>query len=286
MAVNLNTAQKQNAEVKIVGNKGLSSSKDDFIAQKLKERNLDRVNQNSAAVQPKTGFYTHYIKRVLDIVISFAALTVLLPVNVVLGICTYFDVGRPIFFRQSRVGKDGEIFELVKFRNMTNKTDADGNLLPPSQRVTKFGKFVRKYSLDELLNFWSVLKGDMSIIGPRPLPIFFHERYSDRHKMRCAVKPGLECPRVIPTDESVSKYHVQFENDIWYVENISFMVDCKMVFQMFTMVFNRKYRSKTASVNSYFAGYDDDNIAISSNKAAEKYPELAMEYEQQSKVNQ
>lgn len=264
---------------KIVGNKGLSSSREDFIAAELKKRNLEKVNRDSAPVHLRDGFYVRYGKRMLDLVIGLIAFTVFAPVNLVLAVCTFFDVGRPIIFRQSRVGKDGKLFEIIKFRNMTNATDENGNLLPPSQRVTKFGKFVRKYSLDELMNFWSVIKGDMSIIGPRPLPLFFNERYSDRHKMRCAVKPGLECPRVIPQDDSVSKYQIQFENDVWYVENVSFATDCRMVFQLFTMVFNSRYRSKTAAANSYFAGYDDHNNAISSNKALELYPELAEAFE-------
>lgn len=269
-----NAESVKTAQPAVLGNKGLSSSKEDFVAAELKKRNLDRVNRESAPVVPKTGFYVRYGKRCLDLIIGLTAFTVFLPVNLVLGVCTFFDVGSPIFFRQSRVGKNGKRFNLIKFRNMTNATDENGNLLPPSQRVTKFGKFVRKYSLDELLNFWSVVKGDMSIIGPRPLPIFFEERYSDRHKMRCAVKPGLECPRLIPADDSVSKYQVQFENDIWYVENVSFATDCKMVFRLFSMVFNSKYRSKTAAGNSYFAGYDENNNAISCNKALEHYPEL------------
>ena len=128
---------------KPVGN-ALISSKEQFIAQLLKERNLERVNQESAAVKPREGFYVRHGKRALDFVIALAALTVTAPINLVLAICTYFDVGRPIIFRQTRVGKGGKEFQIIKFRNMTNEKDENGNLLPASQRVTKFGKFVRK----------------------------------------------------------------------------------------------------------------------------------------------
>ena len=176
------------------------------------------------------------------------------------------DVGSPIFYKQTRVGKDGKEFLLVKFRNMNNKTDADGKLLPPAQRVTKFGKVVRKLSLDELLNFWSVLKGDMSIIGPRPLPVFLYERMSDRHKKRTAVRPGLECPRVIKLDYvDTCRYQRTFENDIWYVENVSLSQDIKLVFMLVKMVFSFGKRSEQAAGEgvSYFVGYDKDGHAMS-----------------------
>ena len=157
---------------------------------------------------------------------------------------------------------------LVKFRNMNNKTDADGKLLPPSQRVTKFGKFMRKLSLDELLNFWSVLKGDMSIIGPRPQPVFIYERMCDRHKMRTAVRPGLECPRVIHVPgEEICKFQRTFENDVWYVENVSLLQDIKMMLLLVKMVFSFGKRGNQAEGKgiSYFVGYNADGIAIGMN---------------------
>ena len=163
---------------------------------------------------------------------------------------------------------------------MNMKTDADGNLLPPSQRVTKFGKFMRKLSLDELMNFWSVLKGDMSIIGPRPQPVFIHERMSNRHQMRSAVRPGLECPRMIHVpEEEIFRYNRTFENDIWYVENLSFWLDVKMLFALVDMVFSFKKRSNQAKGKgiTYFIGYNEKGQAMSlinyRNLAAEgKYP--------------
>ena len=239
---------------------------------------MERVNRESKQVIPKTGFYVRYGKRVVDFIVALLAFIVFSPLNIILAICTFFDVGSPIIFRQTRIGKDGKEFQIVKFRNMTNEKDTDGNLLPASQRVTKFGKIVRKYSLDELMNFWSVLKGDMSIIGPRPLPVFFNERYSERHRMRNVVRPGLECPRML-RDENVPRYHEQFENDIWYVENISFVTDIKMVVMLFKMTFNTKYRKIGSEGGSYFVGYDENNHATSLKMVCKKHPEYEMEYE-------
>lgn len=253
---------------KLIGNKNLVSSEEEYAAQLLREKNLKHKNDISKKVCPKNTFYTQYGKRFCDIFIAFPVFIFLLPINIILGVFTFFDVGNPIFYRQTRVGKDGKKFTLIKFRNMNNNVDAEGKLLPPSQRVTKFGKIVRKLSLDELLNFWSILKGDMSIIGPRPQPVFIYERMCERHKMRVAVKPGLECPRVIHVQgEEICKFQQTFENDIWYVENCSFMLDIKMLFLLFKMVFSINKRGKQASGKgiSYFVGYTKEGIAIGLN---------------------
>ena len=238
----------------------------------LREKNLDRTNAISAQVNPENTIYTRYIKRLLDILIAFPIFVITLPINLVLGICTYFDVGRPIFYKQTRCGKDGKMFTMIKFRNMTNETDKDGKLLPAKERVTKFGRIMRKYSLDELLNFWNVLKGDMSIIGPRPLPAFFSDRMSDRHKMRYVVRPGLECPRIIEMDESVCPYHHQFENDIWYVENVGLKTDVFLIVHLVKMtLFSSKIRKRNADGASYFVGYDEEGQALSLTRAKRMY---------------
>lgn len=251
-----------------VGNASLVSNEEEQVARMLRDKYLETKNRTAAPVFPKDTFYTRHGKRILDILISFPAFVLLLPVNTILGIGTLIDVGVPILYKQTRVGKDGKNFTLVKFRNMNNKTDSDGKLLPPSQRVTKYGKIVRKLSLDELLNFWSVLKGDMSIIGPRPQPVFIYERMCDRHKMRTAVRPGLECPRVIHVPgEEICKFQQTFENDIWYVENVSFVQDVKMLFRLMKMTFSMRNRGKQAAGKgiSYFVGYNKDGIAIGMN---------------------
>lgn len=248
------------------GNKNLASNEEKTAVEYLREHFLEQTNKMSVAVHPRKSFYTKFGKRCLDILISLPAFIILFPFNLIFGICTFFDVGRPVFFKQSRMGMDEKTFTMVKFRNMNEKMDKDGNLLPPSQRVTKFGKVMRKLSLDELLNFWSVLKGDMSIIGPRPQPVFIHERLSERHKMRTAVRPGLECPRMIHVpEEEIFKYNRTFENDIWYVENVSFLLDVKMILALVKMVFSFGKRGNQAKGKgvSYFVGYNEKGQAMS-----------------------
>lgn len=254
-----------------VGNKNLVSNEEEAFARFLRERNLEMTNAQDQKVNPQSNFYSKYIKRGLDLLISVPVFTVLLPFNLIFGVCTYFDVGKPIFYKQTRIGKDGKPFTMAKFRNMNNNTDADGKLLPASERVTKFGKFMRKFSLDELLNFWYVVKGDMSIIGPRPLPEFFVERMSERHKMRHAVRPGLECPYTVPEGSKLNNYYWKFENDIWYVENISFKTDLMMLVKLFKLTFNMSNRGNHAGGLSYFIGYDDEGHAISLREAKEVY---------------
>ena len=254
------------------GIKGMVSSEESEIAEMLRERNLERVNAESAPVQFKNTLYSRLIKRFIDIAVSLPICIILLPIYALIAIGTFIDVGKPVVFKQTRVGKDGEPFNMIKFRSMNNKTDSEGRLLPAAQRLTKFGKFLRKTSLDELPEFWNVLSGKMSIIGPRPMPTVFVDRMSERHKMRHAVRPGLECPRVFNgNDPQTSAYYYQFESDIWYVENISLRTDIKMVFMLVKMVFSRKTRAKHANVASYFVGYDDEGKAISTKLAMQIY---------------
>ena len=136
-----------------------------LIADYVRSHNLDKVNKNSQPVEFEETFYVKYIKRLLDIIISLFVIIITLPVNIFLGFCTYFDVGRPVFFKQRRPGKDGKLFTLVKFRNMRNAVDEKGYWLPIEQRVTKFGSFVRKTSLDELLNFYSIFTFFRTVIN-------------------------------------------------------------------------------------------------------------------------
>lgn len=241
-----------------------------LVGKVIADENLAYVNAHSAQVHPKNTFYTAYGKRALDFLIALAATCVFLPINLLLAVCTYFDVGTPIFFKQTRIGMHGKPFVLVKFRNMNNKTDANGDLLPGKDRVTRFGRFVRKTSLDELLNFLSVLKGDMSIIGPRPLVDGYNERFSERHKYRWAVRPGLECPMMRPVKNLT--WSDQFENDIWYVENVSLMTDIKMLFALVRVAFDRKSTAMRGSaVRGSFMGYNRDGSSINSQKVPIEY---------------
>ena len=244
------------------------------IADMLAADNLSIVDAKLDDVIPSSTWYVRYGKRVLDIAISGCALIVTLPINLVVGIITFFDVGRPIFFKQQRVGRNGDLFTVIKFRNMRNTTDENGELLPASQRVTKFGKFVRRTSIDELLNFWSVFKGDMSILGPRPLVPEYTHRYNKRHKMRLVVRPGLECPPR-KLDGHVWTWQEQFDNDVWYVENLSFKTDCMMFINLVKFAFDRKSTAARAvSSRGIFMGYGTDGCVLDLDATLEKYPEL------------
>lgn len=255
-----------------IENKDIISIEEEWVSQILQEKNLDYANRVAEKVYPRNTIYTRIIKRALDIMVSLPVFIVLLPLNCFFALCTFLDVGNPILYKQTRVGKDGKFFTIVKFRTMIDKRDEYGKLLPPSQRVTKFGLFMRKFSLDELLNFWSVLKGDMSIIGPRPLLAFTYEHMNERHKMSTAVRPGLECPRVISVKcKNGSMYQQSYENAVWYVENVSFWTDIKMLCLLVKMVFSLHKREKQAHGVSCFVGYDDDGCAISLNKYKELY---------------
>lgn len=243
------------------------------LADKLAEERLPSINATLAPVLPSKTLYARIVKRGIDIVVSAVALVVTLPVNAVAAIMTLKDVGRPIFFKQLRVGKDGKEFTLIKFRNMTNECDEHGELLPPSKRVTSFGKFMRKTSLDELLNFWSVFKGDMSLIGPRPLVPEYTHRYCERHKARLLVRPGLECPPRKLADHPWT-WQEQFENDVWYVENVSFKTDCLMLFNLVRFAFDKKNSAMRASAQrGPFMGYDLKGNALGLEQLDQAYVE-------------
>ncbi|MBR3628910.1 MAG: sugar transferase [Oscillospiraceae bacterium] len=231
------------------------------IADKLSAERLPEVNQKVQPVHARNTFYVRYVKRGLDFLIALVVLILTLPINLLIGIITLFDVGRPIFFLQERSGMNEKPFNLIKFRNMRNTVDEHGALLPADKRVTKWGRFVRKTSLDELLNFVSILKGDMSIIGPRPLPVQYLSRYNARHRERLKVRPGLECPPLHA--EVMRNWQDQFENDVWYVENVSFMTDCKMIWRLIKFTFDRKNSTKRGQAGrSAFMGYSCDGVAI------------------------
>ena len=246
------------------------------MADYIRRDNLDAVNEKCVRPMPRDSFYTRYGKRALDIVFGGLAFVVTLPINAVIGCCTFFDVGRPILFKMERPGKGGKPFTLVKFRNMRDERDKNGDLLLGSQRVTKFGKVMRRTSSDELLNFWSILKGDMSIIGPRPLTMGYVERYNDRHKTRMAVRPGLECP-ILGSGSRSYTWEEQFENDVWYVENVSLLTDVKMCFGVARLTFSKNAtKSRSAATRRGFMGYDEAGNIISLDTVPERYVDEAL----------
>lgn len=176
----------------------------------------------------KRTFYTVIVKRVLDILLSGLAILILSPLFIIIAILEILVHGRPILFSQERPGLHGKVFKVYKFRSMTNERDENGELLPSEQRLTSFGRFIRRFSFDELPELFCIFTGKMSIIGPRPLLVKYLPLYTKRHMMRHEVKPGFACVPLHPI--STWTWNDQFENDIWYVENCSLLIDVKMVF--------------------------------------------------------
>lgn len=185
------------------------------------------------------SFYVKYVKRALDIVVAIIAVIITAPINIVLVVITAFDVGFPLLFVHKRPGLGEKPIKIIKFRNMKNTVDENGKLLPAAERVTRWGTIARKTSLDELLQFWLILVGKMSVIGPRPLLMEYLPRYSLEQHMRHSVKPGLECPVMIE-GLNMDIWEERFKNDVWYVKNVSFTTDCKMMVKLFRLVVNRK----------------------------------------------
>lgn len=183
--------------------------------------------------------YKKYIKRLLDIVLSVIALVVLSPILLILTVVGAVMMKGNPFFTQLRPGKDEKIFKLVKFCSMTNAKDKDGNLLPDEERLTKYGKFLRSTSLDELPELFNILKGDLSIVGPRPLVPEYLPFYTDEEKHRHDVRPGLTGLAQVNGRNSIS-WDEKFQYDLQYIRNISFVFDVKIIFKTVGLVFARK----------------------------------------------
>jgi len=168
------------------------------------------------------------MKRLFDLISSFIGLLFLLPVIILIVLLVRFKIGSPIFFKQARPGLNGEIFNMYKFRTMTNERDKNGVLKPDSVRLTKFGKFLRSTSLDELPGLWSALKGDMSLVGPRPLLVEYLPLYSEKQSRRHDIKPGITGWAQVNGRNAIS-WDEKFELDVWYVDNQSFWLDIKIL---------------------------------------------------------
>ena len=184
----------------------------------------------------KKTIYSVFIKRLLDIIISTIILVIFSWLYIILAILVRVKLGSPVLFKQPRPGKDDKIFNMYKFRTMTDARDENGKLLPDKDRLTKFGKLLRKTSLDELPELFCILKGDMSFIGPRPLLVEYLPYYTEREKLRHTVRPGLTGLAQASGRNTVD-WDTRFELDATYVENLSFIMDLKVIAMTFKTVF-------------------------------------------------
>ncbi|MGE1062804.1 sugar transferase [Megasphaera paucivorans] len=196
--------------------------------------------------------YRHCIKRLIDLVLSLMAFAMLSPLLIVIGILVRIKLGKPVFFKQQRPGKDEIIFEIFKFRTMKDTKDRNGNLLSDELRLTRFGGFLRSTSIDELPELINILKGDMSIVGPRPLLVKYLPLYNERQHHRHDVRPGLTGLAQVNGRNAIT-WEKKFEYDVTYTKNITFMGDCKIIFQTVLKVLQRNgISSKTSATMEEF----------------------------------
>lgn len=203
------------------------------------------------------GIYERFFKRPLDIICALLALIVFCWLYAVIAILVRMKLGSPVIFKQERPGKSEKIFKLYKFRTMTDEKDENGNLLPDEIRLTKFGRFLRKSSLDELPEAFNILKGDMSVVGPRPLLVRYLSRYNKEQRRRHEVRPGLSGYAQVHGRNAVS-WDEKFKLDIEYVDKITFLGDVKIVFQSVVSAFLKRegISSATSATMEEFMGND------------------------------
>lgn len=199
--------------------------------------------------------YRNFFKRAIDIIVSCVALLIFsLPIIIVTIWLHFANKGAGAFFFQERPGKNGKIFRVIKFKTMTDERDAGGNLLPDAERLTAVGRFVRSTSVDELPQLWNVLKGDMSLIGPRPLLVQYLPLYSPEQARRHEVRPGITGWAQCHGRNAIS-WQKKFELDVWYVDHISFITDCKVIITTIKKVLKRAdISSETSATMEFFNG--------------------------------
>lgn len=184
------------------------------------------------------GLYSRYFKRVIDFIVTMVGFIIISPLFLILCLLVRVKLGSPIFFKQKRCGKDEKTFEMIKFRTMTDARDENGKLLPDTERFTKFGNFMRNSSLDELPELLNVLKGDMSLIGPRPLYPFYLPYYTEKESLRHSVRGGITGLAQI-NGRALLRWNERFEKDVEYVQNVTFIGDIKILWQTFFKVFKQ-----------------------------------------------
>jgi general glycosylation pathway protein len=196
--------------------------------------------------------YRKFLKRLLDTVLSLFFILCFWWLYVIIAILVKIKLGSPVLFKQDRPGLNEKIFKMYKFRTMTDKKDSLGNLLPDSERLTSFGKFLRSTSLDEIPELWNVLKGEMSLVGPRPLLVEYLRKYSKNEKRRHEVKPGISGWAQV-NGRNNTTWEERFENDIYYVENLSFLLDIKIIIKTILKVIKRSdiNQSETETMKNF-----------------------------------
>lgn len=213
----------------------------------------EKMEKEIKIKKKRRGLYELFFKRFFDFILSLLAIVVLSPVFLIVWICSKISIGGKAIFAQYRPGKNGKIFKVYKFRSMTNKTDENGDLLPDEQRITKFGKIIRKLSLDELPQLFNILKGDMSIVGPRPRMVEECVFLKDTEQDRFKVRPGITgWAQVNGRNNITFDKVIQFDKE--YVENISLWFDIKILFKTVGYVFKRKGINKEGTVSNEFHG--------------------------------
>lgn len=205
----------------------------------------------------KPGIYERFFKRPLDILCSGLALVVLSPVIGITALFVRAKLGSPVLFTQNRPGKDEKVFKLYKFRTMTNERDKSGELLPDEIRLTKFGRLLRSTSLDELPSLINIFRGDMSVVGPRPLLVRYLPRYNDRQRHRHDVRPGLTGYAQSHGRNTVS-WKDKFEMDVYYTENMSFWMDVSIILLTIkSVLFREGISSDTSATMEEFMGTEE-----------------------------
>ena len=203
------------------------------------------------------GFYEKFIKRPQDILLSLLAMIVLSPVLLITAILVRTKLGSPVIFKQKRPGSDEKVFTLYKFRTMTDAKDPDGNLLPDEVRLTKFGKLLRSTSLDELPELWNIFRGDIAVVGPRPLLVEYLSRYNEQQRRRHEVRPGLSGLAQVNGRNAIS-WEDKFKYDVQYVDHVTFLGDWKIIFQTVLNVIKRDgINSETAATMEVFMGTEE-----------------------------
>ncbi|WP_336866197.1 sugar transferase [Peribacillus frigoritolerans] len=207
----------------------------------------------------KGGFYRRFIKRAMDFILSLLAIVMLSPILLIVALLVRVKLGSPVLFKQKRPGLNEDVFMMYKFRTMTDERDERGELLPDSVRLTKFGRFLRSTSLDELPELFNIIKGDMSIVGPRPLLVQYLPLYNKHQKRRHEVRPGLSGLAQVNGRNAIS-WEDKFNLDVEYVNHVSFTGDWKIIFLTIKKVFVREgINSETTATMEYFEGSKVNN---------------------------